>query len=124
MIDYTEKFRARKAAKEYIRGNQVRIDANELSPLSLAGKFAVSEYAIKRAIAHTPVSSLTDREAALVRQCHGEHQKLLRVSERLSKACLAVQYRTTQNAINIELELMGYAGPRKVRPRGYVGGAA
>ncbi|WP_417522262.1 hypothetical protein [Marinobacter sp.] len=113
MIDHLTKLRARKAANDYRTGQQLKREASQLSVSKLAAKFEVGEHTILRAIDNMPCERLSDEEAALVRMCHGEYNRLSRRAERLTFPALANHYNVTKADIQIELDLSGYVSPFK-----------
>jgi len=113
VIDHLTKLRARKAANDYRTGQQLKREASQLSVPKLAAKFEVGEHTILRAIDNMPCERLSDEEAALVRKCHTEYNRLNRRAERLTFPALAKHYNVTKADIEIELDLAGYVSPHR-----------
>jgi len=117
VTDQMAKLRAREAAKDYMLGAKLRIQAEELSDKSLAKKFTRNEATIKRVKLNMPVRVLDKEDQDLIRLCIREKDRLDRRLGSLTKACLAVQYQVTTDAISLELDFAGFESPKAKRKK-------
>lgn len=113
--DHMLKKRARKAALEYIRGANLRGESEELSDKVLAGKFACHASTIRKVRKHLPVTALETGDQELIRQCAAEKARIDDQLPQLSKEYLARHYDVSAEAIDIELQLLGWEDPRLKR---------
>lgn len=115
MTDQLKRIRAQQAAKDYMLGAKLRAQAEQLSDKSLAGKFGCNEWTIKRVKHALPTGVLDDDDQSLVRQCASEKTSLDKKVRTLTKAALCYSYKVSHEAIDLELELMGYEKPKRKR---------
>ncbi|MGO1500818.1 MAG: hypothetical protein ACTHWH_05995 [Marinobacter sp.] len=115
MIDYMTRQRARQAAKEYMVGAKLRRDSGQLADKSLADKFACSEWAIKRARYGLPTRALSEEDQALVRDCITDRAEIEKRLPMLTKEYLAYKHSVSHEAIDFQLELLGFVSPNAKR---------
>ncbi|GGE75821.1 hypothetical protein GCM10011533_30210 [Streptosporangium jomthongense] len=117
MTHYQKRLKAREAAREYMAGAKLRRDSEQLADKVLAAKFGCNEVTIKRVKNRLPVGVLDEDDQKLIRLCAREKAELDQKIIRLTKAALSRQYQVSQEAINIELDLMGFKSSRVKRKK-------
>lgn len=115
--NHLSKMRARQAAKDYIHGANLRAQSEELSDKLLGVKFGCSSFTIRKVREHMPVVVLDDEDQALIRQCAAEKARIDQQLPKLSKSYLSRHYQVSLEAIDIELDLVGWEDPRIQRKK-------
>lgn len=115
--NHLAKMRARKAAKDYMHGADLRAQSEELSDKLLGVKFGCSSFTIRKVREHMPVVALDDEDQALIRQCAAEKARIDQQLPKLTKSYLSRHYQVTPEAIDIELDLVGWEDPRILRKK-------
>lgn len=111
MTKRTNQERARLAAQEYMTGVKLRRDASQTTDKSLADKFACSQWTINRAKNALPTNVLSEEDQALVRQLAADKIAASKQLPMLTKEYLGYKHRVSRDAIDLQLELLGYVKP-------------
>ncbi|MFP3979151.1 hypothetical protein [Marinobacter sp. KMM 10035] len=117
MNHHARRLRARQAAQDYMAGAKLRRDSEQLSDKSLAKKFACNEGTIKRVKSCMPVGVLVEEDQKLIRLCAREKVELDQRVARLTKEALCYRHQVSREAIDIELDLMGFESPKAKRKK-------
>ncbi|NWN92275.1 hypothetical protein HLV39_12315 [Marinobacter adhaerens] len=111
MTDYQKTARAKEAAQEYMRGVKLRRDASQTTDKSLADKFACSQWTINRAKNALPTNVLSEEDQALVRQLAADKIAASKQLPMLTKEYLGYKHQVSRDAIDLQLELLGFVKP-------------
>ncbi len=117
MTYYRNRQRARLAAKDYMRGTRLRRDSEQLADKSLKDKFACSEWTINRVKNGLPTNVLNEEEQTWVRGCIAEKAVIDRQLPMLTKEHLCHHYQVSREAVDIELNLLGFESPKAKRKK-------
>lgn len=115
--NHLSKMRARQAAKDYMHGADLRAQSEELSDKLLGVKFGCSSFTIRKVREHMPVVALDDEDQVLIRQCAAEKARIDQQLPKLTKSYLSRHYQVSPEAIDIELDLVGWEDPRIQRKK-------
>lgn len=98
-------------------GAKLRRDSEQLADKSLKDKFACSEWTINRVKHGLPTSVLDEEDQVLVRMLIAEKVEIDRKLPLLTKEYLGHKYQVSREAIDIELDLMGFESPKARRKK-------
>lgn len=115
MTHSQKRARAQEAAKEYMLGVKLRRDSSQTTDKSLAGKFGCSEWTIHRAKNGLPAGALNEEDQNLVRQLAADKVEADKRLPMLTKQYLGDKHQVSQEAIELQLDLLGFVRPAPKR---------
>lgn len=113
----TKKLRAQQAAKDYMLGAKLRRDSSQTTDKSLAEKFACSQWAINRVKNGLPTDVLDEEDKSFIRQLVADKAAADKRLPMLTKEYLGYKHQVSREAIDLQLELLGYVKPAPKRKK-------
>lgn len=101
--DHMYRLRVRKAAQDFISGDELRQQIAQLSDKSLGGKLECSTLTIRRLVAGGHVEGMTEDDRALVIACRKERTALERRAADLSLPFLTRHYKVAMDDVREEV---------------------
>lgn len=111
MTDYQKRTRAKEAAQEYMLGVKLRRDSSQTTDKSLASKFGCSEWTVNRVKNGLPTSVLDEEDQAFMRVLAADKAEADKRLPMLTKEYLGYKHQVSHEAIDLQLELLGYVKP-------------
>tara|TARA_R110001583_G_scaffold25218_6_gene91450 strand:+ start:1984 stop:2349 length:366 start_codon:yes stop_codon:yes gene_type:complete len=112
MTDYQKQARAKEAAQEYMLGVKLRRDSSQTTDKSLAEKFGCSQWTINRVKNGLPTDVLDEEDKSLIRQLVADKAAADKRLPMLNKDYLMYKHQVSREAIDLQLELLGFVKPR------------